>query len=133
MSEPLNLYESLPSYFVLKYSESVAKRVEGLLEMLHKLRNEMLRDDLSLPFRRDRLILYFKCLCMIEPFFQCITQTTYLCLVQCHQPSTALFLAQHPFGEGLCSLQPGSPLHPHCSLLRPKHHPRPSPCHRRLK
>ncbi|XLR70507.1 hypothetical protein S83_021179 [Arachis hypogaea] len=69
-SEPLNdLYESLRSYFVLKYSESVAKRVEGFLEMLHKLRNEMLRDDLSLPFRRDCLVLYFKCLCMIEPFF----------------------------------------------------------------
>ncbi|XLR70441.1 hypothetical protein S83_021113 [Arachis hypogaea] len=68
-SEPLNLYESLRSYFVLKFSESLAKSVEGLLEMLHKLRNEMLRDELSLPFRRDRLILYFKCLCMIEPFF----------------------------------------------------------------
>ncbi|RYQ79145.1 hypothetical protein Ahy_Scaffold6g107848 [Arachis hypogaea] len=38
-SESLNLYESLRSYFVLKYSESVAERVEGLLEMLHKLRN----------------------------------------------------------------------------------------------
>ncbi|XP_057720688.1 uncharacterized protein LOC130935126 [Arachis stenosperma] len=68
-SEPLNFYESLHNYFVLKYSESVAKRVEGLLEMLHKLRIEMLRDDLSLPFRRDCLIRYFKCLCMIEPFF----------------------------------------------------------------
>ncbi|QHO04101.1 hypothetical protein HN51_015199 [Arachis hypogaea] len=68
-SEPLNLYESLRTYFVLKYSESVAKKVEGLLEMLHKLRNEMLRDGLSLPFRRDSLIRYFKCLCMIEPFF----------------------------------------------------------------
>ncbi|QHN84518.1 hypothetical protein HN51_039062 [Arachis hypogaea] len=68
-SEPLNLYESLRNYFVLKYSESVAKKVEGLLKMLHKLRNEMLRDDLSLPFHRDCLIRYFKCLCMIEPFF----------------------------------------------------------------
>ncbi|XP_057719427.1 uncharacterized protein LOC130933835 [Arachis stenosperma] len=68
-SEPLNLYESLRNYFVLKYSESVAKRVEGLLQTLHKLRNEMLRDDLSLPFRRDCLILYLKYLCMIEPFF----------------------------------------------------------------
>ncbi|XP_052119244.1 vacuolar-sorting protein BRO1-like [Arachis duranensis] len=68
-SESLNLYESLRSYFVLKYSESVAKRVEGLLQMLHKLRNQMLRDDLSLPFRRDCLVHYFKCLCMIEPFF----------------------------------------------------------------
>ncbi|XLR48933.1 hypothetical protein S83_033593 [Arachis hypogaea] len=68
-SEPLNLYESLRNYFVLKYSESVAKRVEGFLEMLHKLRNEMLRDDLSLPSRRDCLVRYFKYLCMIEPFF----------------------------------------------------------------
>ncbi|XLT22712.1 hypothetical protein HN873_054004 [Arachis hypogaea] len=68
-TEPLHLYESLRNYFVLKYSESVAKKVEGLLEMLHKLRNQMLRDDLSLPFRRDCLIGYFKCLCMIEPFF----------------------------------------------------------------
>ncbi|QHN88469.1 hypothetical protein HN51_042370 [Arachis hypogaea] len=69
-SEPLNdLYESLRSYFVLKYSESMAKRVEDLLQMLPKLRNEMLRDDLSLPFRRDCLVLYFRCLCMIEPFF----------------------------------------------------------------
>ncbi|XLR25620.1 hypothetical protein S83_053520, partial [Arachis hypogaea] len=68
-SEPLNLYESLRSYFVLKYSENVAKRVEGLFEKLHKLRNEMLCDDLSLPFRRDCLIRYFRCLCMIEPFF----------------------------------------------------------------
>ncbi|QHO44577.1 ALG-2 interacting protein X [Arachis hypogaea] len=32
-SEPLNLYESLRSYFVLKYSESMAKRVEGLVAM----------------------------------------------------------------------------------------------------
>ncbi|QHO44712.1 uncharacterized protein DS421_6g173060 [Arachis hypogaea] len=68
-TEPLNLYDPLRNYFVLKYSESVAKRVEGLLEMLHKLRNQMLRDDLSLPSRRDCLIRYFKCLCMIEPFF----------------------------------------------------------------
>ncbi|KAL4372585.1 uncharacterized protein [Arachis hypogaea] len=68
-SEPLNLYESLRSYFVLKYSESVAERVDGLLEMLHKLRNEMLRDDLSLPLRRDCLMRYYKCLCMIEPVF----------------------------------------------------------------
>ncbi|QHN84229.1 hypothetical protein HN873_053925 [Arachis hypogaea] len=68
-TEPLNLYESLRSYFVLKYSESVANRVEGLLQMLHKLRNEMLRDDLSLPLRRDCLILYLKYLCMIEPVF----------------------------------------------------------------
>ncbi|XLU18049.1 hypothetical protein S245_054115 [Arachis hypogaea] len=68
-TEPLNLYESLRSYFVLKYSESVANRVEGLLQMLHKLRNEMQRDDLSLPLRRDCLILYLKYLCMIEPIF----------------------------------------------------------------
>ncbi|XLR25647.1 hypothetical protein S83_053547, partial [Arachis hypogaea] len=68
-SEPLNLSESLRSYFVLKYSESMAKRVEGLVAMVHKLHNQMLRDDLSLPFRRDCLIRYFKCLCMIEPFF----------------------------------------------------------------
>ncbi|XP_052119129.1 uncharacterized protein LOC107472272 [Arachis duranensis] len=68
-SEPLNLYESLRSYFVLKYSESVAERVDGLLEMLHKLRNQMLRDDLSPPLRRDCLMRYYKCLCMIEPVF----------------------------------------------------------------
>ncbi|QHO52126.1 uncharacterized protein [Arachis hypogaea] len=68
-SEPLDLYESLRNCFVLKYSESVAKRVEGLLEMLNKLRSEMLRDDLSLPLRRDCLIRYYKCLCMIEPLF----------------------------------------------------------------
>ncbi|QHO32642.1 vacuolar-sorting protein BRO1-like [Arachis hypogaea] len=68
-SEPLDLYESLRNYFVLKYSESVAKSVEGLLELLNKLRSEMLRDDLSLPLRRDCLILYYKCLCMIEPLF----------------------------------------------------------------
>ncbi|RYQ79144.1 hypothetical protein Ahy_Scaffold6g107847 [Arachis hypogaea] len=29
----------------------------------------MLREDLSLPLRRDCLICYFKCLCMIEPIF----------------------------------------------------------------
>ncbi|KAL4305117.1 hypothetical protein AHAS_Ahas16G0046200 [Arachis hypogaea] len=68
-TEPLNLYESLRSYFVLKCSESVANRVEGLLQMLHKLRNEMQRDDLSLPLRRECLILYLKYLCMIEPVF----------------------------------------------------------------
>ncbi|QHO52121.1 uncharacterized protein [Arachis hypogaea] len=68
-SEPLDLYESLRNYFVLKYSESVAKSVEGLLELLNKLRSEMLRDDLSLPLRRDCLIRYYKCLCMIEPLF----------------------------------------------------------------
>ncbi|MED6211102.1 hypothetical protein PIB30_070350 [Stylosanthes scabra] len=37
--------------------------------MLDKLRKEMQRDDLSLPIRRDCLIRYFTCLCMIEPFF----------------------------------------------------------------
>nr|XP_029145633.1 uncharacterized protein LOC112721033 [Arachis hypogaea] len=67
--EPLDLYESLRNYFVLKYSESVAKRVEGLLQMLNKLRDEMQRDDISLPVRRDCLIRYFKCLCMIENLF----------------------------------------------------------------
>ncbi|QHO22521.1 uncharacterized protein [Arachis hypogaea] len=72
-SEPLDLYESLRNYFVLKYSESVAKSVEGLLELLNKLRSEMLRDDLSLPLRRDCLIRYFKCLCMIEPLFPMTT------------------------------------------------------------
>ncbi|XP_025608343.1 uncharacterized protein [Arachis hypogaea] len=67
--EPLDLYESLRNYFVLKYSESVAKRVEGLLQMLNKLRGEMQRDDIPLPVRRDCLIRYFKCLCMIQPLF----------------------------------------------------------------
>ncbi|MED6110255.1 hypothetical protein PIB30_041217 [Stylosanthes scabra] len=68
-SEPLDLYEPLRNHFVHRYSESLVKRVEGLLEMLDKLRNEMLRDDLSLPVHRDCLIRYFTCLCMIEPFF----------------------------------------------------------------
>ncbi|MED6110253.1 hypothetical protein PIB30_041215 [Stylosanthes scabra] len=68
-SEPLDLYEPVRNHFVHRYSESVAKRVEGLLEMLDKLRKEMQRDDHSLPIRRDCLIRYFTCLCMIEPFF----------------------------------------------------------------
>ncbi|QHO52120.1 uncharacterized protein [Arachis hypogaea] len=68
-SKPLDLYQPLRNYFVVKCSESVAKRVEGLFEMINKLRSKMLRDDLSLPMRRDCLIRYFKCLCMIEPFF----------------------------------------------------------------
>ncbi|MED6196092.1 hypothetical protein PIB30_044075 [Stylosanthes scabra] len=68
-SEPLNLYEPLRSYYVLKCSESVAKKVEDLLETLSKLRFEMQREDLSLPARRDCLISYFKCLCMIESVF----------------------------------------------------------------
>ncbi|XP_020970919.1 uncharacterized protein LOC107624089 [Arachis ipaensis] len=68
-TEPLDLYGTLRNYFVFKYSESMAERVEGLLQMLNKLRSEMLRDDLSLPVRRDCLIHYFKCLCMIEPLF----------------------------------------------------------------
>ncbi|RYR24163.1 hypothetical protein Ahy_B02g057664 [Arachis hypogaea] len=72
-SEPLDFYESLRNYFVLKYSESMAERVEGLLQMLNKLRGEMLRDDLSLPMRRDCLIRYLKCLCMIEPLFPMTT------------------------------------------------------------
>ncbi|QHN90943.1 hypothetical protein HN51_049255 [Arachis hypogaea] len=67
--EPLDLYDSLRNYFVLKYSESVAKKVEGLLQMLNKLRGEMQRDDIPLPVRRDCLIRYFKCLCMIQPLF----------------------------------------------------------------
>ncbi|RYR24392.1 hypothetical protein Ahy_B02g057886 [Arachis hypogaea] len=33
----------------------------------------MLRDDLPLPMRRDCLIRYFKCLCMIEPLFPMTT------------------------------------------------------------
>ncbi|KAL4336738.1 hypothetical protein AHAS_Ahas12G0040200 [Arachis hypogaea] len=72
-SEPLDLYQSLRNYFVLKYFESVAKRLEGLLEMVNKLRSEMLRDDLPLPMRRDCLIRYFKCLCMIKPLFPMTT------------------------------------------------------------
>ncbi|XP_015947919.1 uncharacterized protein LOC127739568 [Arachis duranensis] len=68
-TEPLDLYGTLRNCFVFKYSESVAERVEGLLQMLNKLRSEMLRDDLSLPVRRDCLLHYFKCLCMIEPLF----------------------------------------------------------------
>ncbi|QHO22525.1 hypothetical protein HN51_046382 [Arachis hypogaea] len=72
-SKPLNLYESLRNFFVLKYSESVANRAERFLEMLNKLRSEMLRDDLSLPMRRDCLIRYLKWLCMIEPFFPMTT------------------------------------------------------------
>ncbi|XP_015948079.1 uncharacterized protein LOC107473066 [Arachis duranensis] len=67
--EPLDLYESLRSYVALKYSESEAERVEGLFKMVDKLRSEMQRDDLSLPIRRDCLIHYLKCLCMIEPLF----------------------------------------------------------------
>ncbi|MED6217934.1 hypothetical protein PIB30_022225 [Stylosanthes scabra] len=72
-SEDLDLYEPLRNYFVLKYSEIMAKRVEGLLEMLNRLRSEMQRDDLSLPIRRDSLIRYLKCLHMIEPFFPMTT------------------------------------------------------------
>ncbi|MED6181940.1 hypothetical protein PIB30_024129 [Stylosanthes scabra] len=68
-SQPLDLYEPLRSYLVLKCSESAARRVEGLLETLAKLRDGMQSDDLSLPARRDCLISYFKCLCMIEPLF----------------------------------------------------------------
>ncbi|RYR24334.1 hypothetical protein Ahy_B02g057834 [Arachis hypogaea] len=68
-SEPLDLYEPLHSYVALKYSESEAKRVQDLFKMLRKLRNEMQRDDLSLPIRRDCLIYYFKFLCMVEPLF----------------------------------------------------------------
>ncbi|RYR24101.1 hypothetical protein Ahy_B02g057595 [Arachis hypogaea] len=72
-SEPLDLYESLRNYFVVNYSESVAKRVEGVFEMVNKLRSEMLRDDLPVLMRRDCLIRYFKCLCMIEPLFPMTT------------------------------------------------------------
>ncbi|XLU44398.1 hypothetical protein S245_039212 [Arachis hypogaea] len=72
-SEPLDLYESLRSYVALKYSESEAERVEGLFKMVDKLRSEMQRDDLSLPIRRDCLIHYLKCLCMIEPLFPMTT------------------------------------------------------------
>ncbi|RYR24166.1 hypothetical protein HN873_038415 [Arachis hypogaea] len=71
--EPLYLYEPLRNYFVLKYSESEANRVEGLFKMVDKLRSEMQRNDLSLPVRRDCLILYLKCLCMIEPLFPMTT------------------------------------------------------------
>ncbi|MED6124120.1 hypothetical protein PIB30_056080 [Stylosanthes scabra] len=72
-SEPLDLYDSLCNYFVLTYSESVAKSIEGFVKVLNKLRIEMQRDDLSLPIRRDCLIHYFKCLCMIETFFSMTT------------------------------------------------------------
>ncbi|XLT45802.1 hypothetical protein HN873_038406 [Arachis hypogaea] len=72
-SEPLDLYESLRSYVALKYSESEAERVEGLFKMVDKLRSEMQRDDLSLPVRRDCLIQYLKCVCMIEPLFPMTT------------------------------------------------------------
>ncbi|MED6196091.1 hypothetical protein PIB30_044074 [Stylosanthes scabra] len=68
-SQPLDLYEPLRSYFVLKCSESAARRVEGLLETLAKLRNAMQSVDLSLSTRHEFLINYFKCLCMIEPLF----------------------------------------------------------------
>ncbi|XP_072064706.1 uncharacterized protein [Arachis hypogaea] len=72
-SEPLDLYESLRSYVALKYSESEANRVEGLFKTVDKLRSEMQRNDLSLPVRRDFLIQYLKCLCMIEPLFPMTT------------------------------------------------------------
>ncbi|MED6217930.1 hypothetical protein PIB30_022221 [Stylosanthes scabra] len=68
-TEPMDLYEPLYNYVILKYSESEAKKVGCLFQMLDKLRSEMQRDDLSLPIRRDRLICYLKCLCMIEPLF----------------------------------------------------------------
>ncbi|MED6181937.1 hypothetical protein PIB30_024126 [Stylosanthes scabra] len=71
-TEPLDLYEPLRSYYVLKCSESVAKKIEDLLETLSKLPFEMQREELSLPTRRDCLISYFKCLCMIEPVFPMI-------------------------------------------------------------
>ncbi|KAL4393281.1 hypothetical protein S245_003854 [Arachis hypogaea] len=71
--EPLDLYESLRNYFVLKYSESEANRVEGFLKTVDKLRSEMQRDDLSLPVRRNCLIQYLKCICMIEPLFPMTT------------------------------------------------------------
>ncbi|MED6181943.1 hypothetical protein PIB30_024132 [Stylosanthes scabra] len=80
-SKPLDLYEPLRSYFVLKCSETVAKKLDGLLETLAKLRGEMQRDDLSLPARRDCLISYFKCLCMIEPVFSTIASQNPLTFV----------------------------------------------------
>ncbi|MED6147236.1 hypothetical protein PIB30_042190 [Stylosanthes scabra] len=50
-SEHIDLYNSLRNYFVLKYSESAEKSVEGFLKILDKLRREMQRDDLSLHMR----------------------------------------------------------------------------------
>ncbi|MED6168358.1 hypothetical protein PIB30_010981 [Stylosanthes scabra] len=72
-SEHLDLYDSLWNYFVLTYSETLAKSVEGFLEILDKLRRELQCDNLSLHIRRDRLIQYFRYLCMIHPFFPMAT------------------------------------------------------------
>ncbi|MED6200709.1 hypothetical protein PIB30_087930 [Stylosanthes scabra] len=68
-SEHLDLYVSLRNYFVLKYSESAAKSVEGFLEIIDRLRKEMQCDNLSLHIRRDRLIHYLKYLYVIETFY----------------------------------------------------------------
>ncbi|MED6187874.1 hypothetical protein PIB30_080656 [Stylosanthes scabra] len=72
-SDHLDFYDSLRTYFVIKYSESVASSVEGFLKILDKLRREMQCDTLSLHIHRDHLIRYLKHLCMIEKFFPMTT------------------------------------------------------------
>ncbi|MED6192519.1 hypothetical protein PIB30_010724 [Stylosanthes scabra] len=136
-SEPLDLYEPLRSYVVLKYSENKAKRVEDLFKMLDKLRGEMQRDDLPLLIRRDCLIRYFELLCMIECLFPMTNSPNPPIFIWYNSFNPQQHSCQHNIhlekASVICSLQLGSPLHQHCYLLQSHHQPRPSPCRGHLK
>ena len=65
----LDLYRPLRNYIALHYSEREARNLEDDLETVNQLRSDVEKSSDSPPARRDLLIKYFKCLCLMETRF----------------------------------------------------------------
>ncbi|CAO2825563.1 unnamed protein product [Amaranthus hypochondriacus] len=65
----LDLYRPLRNYIAFHYSEREARNLEDDLETVNQLRSDVEKSSDSPPARRDLLIKYFKCLCLMETRF----------------------------------------------------------------
>lgn len=65
----VDLYRPLRNYIVFHYSEREAQNLEDDLDTVKQLRSDIEKSSDSPPARRDLLIKYFKCLCLMETRF----------------------------------------------------------------
>ncbi|KAJ8447630.1 hypothetical protein Cgig2_031684 [Carnegiea gigantea] len=65
----VDLYRPLRNYIAFHYSEREAQNLEDDLDTVKQLRSDIEKSSDSPPARRDLLIKYFKCLCLMETRF----------------------------------------------------------------
>ncbi|XP_021727113.1 vacuolar-sorting protein BRO1-like [Chenopodium quinoa] len=65
----LDLYRPLRNYITFHYSEREAQNLDDDLETVKQLRSDIEKSSDSPPAKRDTLLKYFKCLCLMETRF----------------------------------------------------------------